>query len=34
MPKYPQQYTSIMNKYKGVIKALDGLGRAANRPAR
>ncbi len=29
MPKYPQQYTSIMKKYKGVIKALDSLGRAA-----
>lgn len=28
MPKYPQHYTSIMKKYKGVIKALDGLGRA------
>ena len=29
MPKYPQQYTNIMQKYKGVIKALDGLGKAA-----
>jgi 4-carboxymuconolactone decarboxylase len=29
MPKYPLQYTSIMQRYKGVIKALDGLGKAA-----
>ena len=28
MPKYPQQYTGIMQKYKGVIKALDSLGKA------
>jgi AhpD family alkylhydroperoxidase len=29
MPKYPLQYTNIMQRYKGVIKALDGLGKAA-----
>jgi 4-carboxymuconolactone decarboxylase len=28
MPKYPQQYTGIMKKYKKVIKALDSLGKA------
>src|SRR6266542_1147018 len=28
MPKYPQQYNSIMKRYKGVIKSLDGLGKA------
>jgi AhpD family alkylhydroperoxidase len=28
MPKYPQQYTSISKRYKGVIKALEGLGKA------
>lgn len=28
MPKYPDHYTSIMKKYKGMIKALDGLGKA------
>jgi 4-carboxymuconolactone decarboxylase len=26
--KYPDQYTSIMKRYKKVISALDGLGRA------
>lgn len=31
MPKYPQQYMSIMKKYAGVIKALDGLGRATKK---
>jgi 4-carboxymuconolactone decarboxylase len=29
MPKYPAQYANIMKKYKGLIKALDGLGKAA-----
>jgi AhpD family alkylhydroperoxidase len=29
MPKYPAQYANIMKKYKGFIKALDGLGKAA-----
>jgi len=28
MPKYPAQYTNIMTKYKGVMKALDNVGRA------
>jgi AhpD family alkylhydroperoxidase len=27
MPKYPAQYTSIMKRYKNVVKAVDGLGR-------
>jgi AhpD family alkylhydroperoxidase len=27
MPKYPAQYTSIMNRYKRVMKAVDNLGR-------
>ena len=29
MQKYPQQYTNIMKRYKGVVKALDSLGKAA-----
>jgi 4-carboxymuconolactone decarboxylase len=28
MPKFPRQYTNIMARYKGVIKALDSLGKA------
>lgn len=28
MPKYPAQYSNIMKRYKGVIKAVDGLGKA------
>ena len=28
MTKYPPQYTTIMKRYKKVITALDGLGRA------
>ncbi len=28
MTKYPAQYTSIMKRYKKVISAVDGLGRA------
>jgi len=28
MAKYPSQYTTIMKRYKKVITALDGLGRA------
>jgi len=28
MPKLPQQYTNIMTRYKGVMKALDTLGKA------
>ena len=28
MPKYPGQYQSIARRYKGVIKALEGLGKA------
>jgi AhpD family alkylhydroperoxidase len=28
MPKYPAQYTNIMTKYKGVMKALDNVGKA------
>lgn len=27
MPKYPQQYTNVMTRYKGVVKALDTLGK-------
>ena len=27
MPKLPQQYTNIMTRYKGVMKALDTLGK-------
>lgn len=29
MPKYPAQYTNVMSKYKGVMKALDNVGKAA-----
>jgi AhpD family alkylhydroperoxidase len=29
MPKYPGQYQNITKRYKGVIKALEGLGKAA-----
>lgn len=28
MKKYPMQYASLMKRYKGVLKAVDGLGRA------
>jgi len=28
MPKYPAQYTNITAKYKGVMKALDSVGKA------
>jgi 4-carboxymuconolactone decarboxylase len=28
MPKFPQQYTNIMTRYKGVMKSLDTLGKA------
>jgi AhpD family alkylhydroperoxidase len=28
MPKYPEQYTSIMKRYKGVMAALEKLGKA------
>ncbi len=28
MKRYPEQYTTIMKRYKKVISALDGLGRA------
>ena len=28
MPKYPAQYDSIRKRYSGVIKAVDGLGKA------
>ena len=28
MPKYPAQYANIMKRYKKVIKAVDGLGKA------
>ncbi len=28
MAKYPAQYTSILKRYKKVVTALDGLGRA------
>ena len=28
MPKYPGQYTSIMKRYKGVMSALEKLGKA------
>jgi len=28
MPKYPAQYSNIMKRYKGVIKAVDSLGKA------
>jgi AhpD family alkylhydroperoxidase len=28
MAKYPARYTMIMKRYKGVVKAVDGLGRA------
>ncbi len=28
MPKYPEQYMRIMKKFKGVIKALDNIGKA------
>jgi 4-carboxymuconolactone decarboxylase len=28
MPKYPGQYQNITRRYKGVIKALEGLGKA------
>lgn len=29
MPKLPEQYTSIQKRYKGLIKAVEGLGKAA-----
>ncbi|MGC1455516.1 MAG: carboxymuconolactone decarboxylase family protein [Nitrospirota bacterium] len=29
MPKLPNQYTSIQKKYKGLIKAVENLGKAA-----
>jgi 4-carboxymuconolactone decarboxylase len=29
MPKMPKQYTTIQNKYKGLIKAVGNLGKAA-----
>ena len=29
MPKLPDRYTSIQKKYKGVMKALENLGKAA-----
>lgn len=29
MPKMPGQYISIQKKYKGVIRAVEGLGKAA-----
>jgi 4-carboxymuconolactone decarboxylase len=29
MPKMPKQYTTIQNKYKGLIKAVANLGKAA-----
>ena len=29
MPKLPAQYTNIQKKYKGLIKAVEGLGKAA-----
>jgi len=29
MPKLPKQYTTIRSKYKGLVKALENLGRAA-----
>ncbi len=28
MARYPEQYTTIMKRYKKVVNALDGLGRA------
>lgn len=28
MPKYPEQYTSIMKRYKNVMKSLETLGKA------
>jgi len=29
MPKLPKQYTSIQKRYKGLIKAVENLGKAA-----